>query len=297
MSGLAHRMWRHGVAGVRALMWDVHARTRSTVTVDTRQGRLTVRSGDAIIGRQLYCEREFELILVDRVMTLLRQLGRPIPGGTVLDVGANMGVTTVGMLHGGLMQRAIAIEPEPTNVALLQRNVAQNGLGDRVVVVPCAASHVAGTVQFELSDDNFGDHRIRLAAEASTGTDRYREATRRVVDIGARPLDQILEEVPSHFVEDIALLWVDTQGHEAHVFAGAERLLAKGLPTVAEVWPYGLRRAGVTKAEFCRLAERMWSTYWVVRRGRFFPYPIALLGMLFDELGDGRAAENVVFTR
>lgn len=277
------------------MLWGVYGRTRRTVTVRTQQGVLTVYCSDSIIGRKLYCQGAFELDLSQKVVALLRELGRPVPGGTMLDIGANMGVIAIGLLHQGWMQRAIAIEPEPGNVALLRRNVTRNGLDDRVVCVPCAVSDRPGTVAFELSRDNYGDHRVRLGAPSSR-SERYHESDRRVIEVESRCLDDVLAALPARFVDDLALIWVDTQGHEAHVFRGARSVLSRGVPVVAELWPYGLLRAGVSRAEFCAIAEEFWSTYWVLRRGRFFPYPIALLGLLFDELGDAGDAENVVFT-
>jgi FkbM family methyltransferase len=295
------KVWRNAVLETRGMLWGVYGRTRRTVTVRTQQGVLTVYCSDKIIGRKLYCQGAFELDLSQKVVALLGELGRPLPGGTVLDIGANMGVITIGLLRQGWMRRAIAIEPEPGNVALLRRNVTQNGLGDRVICVPCAVSDSPGVVAFELSRDNFGDHRVRLGAARVVDTppppsERYHESERHVIEVESRCLDDVLATLPPQFADDLALIWVDTQGHEAHVFRGARSVLSRGVPVVAELWPYGLIRAGVSRAEFCGMAEEFWSTYWVVRRGRFFPYPIALLGMLFDELGDSGDAENVVFT-
>ncbi len=286
---------RNAVLETRSLLWRLHGRTRRTVTVTTPQGRLTVYCADQIIGRKLYCQRAFELDLSQKVIALLRELGRPVPGGTVLDIGANMGVISIGLLRHGWMRRAVAIEPEPGNVALLRRNVAQNDLSDRVVCVPCALSDRDGTVDFELSGDNYGDHRVRLGSLPSL-SERYQESGRRLIEVEMRRLDDVVAGLPAQFTDDLALIWIDTQGHEAHVFRGARSVLARGVPVLAELWPYGLLRAGVSRAEFCAIAEACWSTYWVLRRGRFFPYPIGLLSLLFDELGDEGDAENVVFT-
>ncbi len=43
---------------------------------------------------------------------------------------------------------------------------------------------------------------------------------------------------------EIALVWIDAQGHEGHILAGAPRLLSTNIPVVAEYWPYGLKRSG-----------------------------------------------------
>jgi FkbM family methyltransferase len=58
------------------------------------------------------------------------------PGGSVLDIGANMGFTALGFLRGGA-SRVHCIEPNPDMVALIRANVAgpvtvhQVALGDR----------------------------------------------------------------------------------------------------------------------------------------------------------------------
>jgi len=49
----------------------------------------------------------------------------------VLDVGANLGVISIGMLVNGDVAAAIGVEPDPDNYALLERNIAQNLCGDR----------------------------------------------------------------------------------------------------------------------------------------------------------------------
>jgi len=43
----------------------------------------------------------------------------------VLDVGANLGVISIGMLVNGDVAAAIGVEPDPDNYALLERNIAR----------------------------------------------------------------------------------------------------------------------------------------------------------------------------
>lgn len=71
---------------------------------------------------------------------------RPV---TVLDLGANIGMFTmaaVRLFGEGTLVRAV--EPDPTNLPLLERNIADNGLGDRVELHRVAAGAEAGTVRF-----------------------------------------------------------------------------------------------------------------------------------------------------
>jgi hypothetical protein len=58
--------------------------------------------------------------------------------------------------------------------------------------------------------------------------------------------------VPSLKLDDVAqptkgckeLIWVDVQGYEGYVLAGATQWLAAGVPVCTEFWPYGLKRSG-----------------------------------------------------
>jgi hypothetical protein len=56
-------------------------------------------------------------------------------------------------------------------------------------------------------------------------------------------LDSLVEE-GSLDLESLGLAWIDVQGHEGHVLAGAAGLLASAIPIACEYWPYGLKRAG-----------------------------------------------------
>lgn len=281
----------------RAARWEALARLRSTVTVSTRQGRFTVFTRDQAIGRWLYCFREFESELVRDVARLLAGQGRLTTGsvGTVLDIGANMGITSITLLRAGVAARALAIEPDPRNFGLLERNALQNDLADRVHPRMCALSERTGTVEMELSGSNFGDHRIRLAPPPDRRPELYRESSRHVVRVRCERLDDLADADPAF--DDVGLAWIDVQGHEGHVFRGGRSFFSRDIPVVAELWPYGLRRAGLAPDEFCELAASLWPAYYMRRRGRWIRYPMATLGLAFEELGDDGEADNVVFGR
>jgi len=261
----------------------------------TKQGLLTVFSADDVIGRELFFNGQFELDLTMKVHDFLHTHNRVL-GGTVLDIGANMGVISIGMIHNRLVERAIAIEPDSRNFSLLQHNVRQNGLKDKVICLPFAASNIRSKVELELSESNFGDHRVRSKTIMRT-PELYRESSRFVVEVQADCIDNILENQPKSFTEDIKLIWVDTQGHEGRVFLGGKQIFSRDIPVVSEVWPYGIRRAGMSDEQFCNIAEDFWSSYWVIRRGRFFQYPISLLHLFLDELDHNDNFDNVIFTR
>lgn len=73
------------------------------------------------ISQELFLNGEFELDLINEAMELLRNLsGRPKGKGTLLDIGANNGVISIGMLVTEQLERSIAVEPEPKNFERLQ---------------------------------------------------------------------------------------------------------------------------------------------------------------------------------
>lgn len=278
------------------ISWKLAKSFRETVTINTKMGRFTVLTSDEAIGAQLYQQGEFELNFIRRALALLRELKLipPVPNGVVLDVGANNGVISIGMLTLGEMGEAIAIEPEPSNFLLLQRNVAQNDLQNKTTLLNYAVGESSGELLFELSKVNSGDHRVRRA-ERSVSPERYRESDRSVISVAAETLDELISGLPGDRMKDISLIWIDIQGYEGYAFRGATEILSKGTTVVTELWPYGLHRAGMTDADFCAIAKRHWSAYWVLRRGRFVKYPMEWLPLFLEELGSDGDYDNVIF--
>jgi FkbM family methyltransferase len=233
-------------------------------------------------------------------MDFLRSIQKcpPKGEGTIVDIGANNGVISIGALHSGELAKAVAIEPEPQNFSLLQRNVNQNRLEESVICLRYAVSQKKGDLPFELSDDNFGDHRVRTDPDRKHPVrELFHESKRRIITIPSDTLDNLLSSLPEPFTKTIALAWVDTQGYEGYVFRGAGNMLSKGIPVMAEIWPYGIDRAGMSREQFCGIAETYWPHYWRLRKGKFMEFPIRMLDALFEELGPGGKFENVVFIR
>jgi FkbM family methyltransferase len=195
----------------------------------------------------------------------------------------------------GEFERAIAIEPEPRNFSLLEHNVALNGLTDRFICLPYAVSDTKGVISFELSDNNLGDHRVRVNSTLDVA-ERQNESARQVISVKSDQLDKLVLTQPTSFLEKISLIWIDVQGYEGYAFQGGRKLFSQGMPVVAEIWLYGILRAGMSYRKFCDIAAEIWTHYWVKRRGKFVQYPIHILDTLFEELGNDGLYENVIFT-
>lgn len=283
---------------LRRAWWLALGRTgRRSVEVDTKQGRFRLPVGRDPISETLFILRECELDVMIDAMDVVRRAGGGEPGeGVVVDVGANNGFVSIGMLERELAARAVAIEPEPENFARLEENLRLNGFEDRVTTVRTAVSDRHRTVTLEKSPDNYGDHRVR--SQPLDARELFAESGRETVEVEARPLGDVLAGLEPAFREDLRVVWIDVQGHEGRVFEGSRELFRSGVPVVSEIWPYAMRRAGVSEEAFQRIVEDLWRHYWVRREAGFVRYPIGTFPTVFDELRhDVDAFETVVFTR
>lgn len=212
--------------------------------------RYFVSTRDQSVGRVVFMGRVPDGDLLGDYLSLIEsELGRPaVKGTTFLEIGANIGTTTLPVALQHDARLCIALEPAPGNLDLLRANLAANGVApDRVRVLPVAASDRPGTVEFELSSSNSGDNRVRSQNKdgdkhAAGGPELYGEAQRPVITVPTVRVDDVLAEQDVD-PGDVGLVWIDTQGHEGQVLAGAPRLLASAAPVIMEYWPYGLRRA------------------------------------------------------
>lgn len=167
---------------------------------------------------------EKRLPLVDLLRTR-----EAISNGTMLDIGANVGLTSVTRAVLGDADVVYAAEPAPDNFACLVRAVVDNGL--RGVVLPdhVAISDHDGTATLRLSG-SIGGHALIAGAAG--------------IDVPTMRLDTWVGKLRID-VDAVRYVKIDTQGHEAHVLAGAPELLARpGIVWELEFSPRHLRKAG-----------------------------------------------------
>ena len=190
--------------------------------------------------------------------------------GSWIDLGANIGTTTIPAARAGALCHAV--EPEPATLQLLRRNVERNGVAGRVTLHEAAAWHEAAELELEIAPANLGDHRIRTAAPDEDSA--YGEAARTTVAVPARPVDTLID---AGSLAGPVLAKVDVQGAEAQALAGGTALFDRADLAFMEYWPYGLRRLGTDPtALFAAVA-------------RHFPYAALL--------ADAQAPETVRLAR
>lgn len=186
-------------------------------------------TGDRNIGRSLILKRDRkEFRQLARALELLDARGIATERRTMLDVGANIGTTVIPALLKHGFRHALAFEPEPTNYKLLRANIAINDLDDRVRAYRVALSSTSGTGALDVSSTNAGEYWL-----TSGDGEQVRLAR----------LEDMLREA-AIAPDTVDLLWMDVEGHEPHVLAGAPALLELGVPAVLELCPRHLERSG-----------------------------------------------------
>jgi FkbM family methyltransferase len=285
----------------RKLRWEMvrggPGRSQRILTVQTANGLLSFSNMDLHNARSLYVHRAWEIDLITRSMEYLRREGLVgKPGRDVLvDVGANLGMICIAMLKRGYFREAIAIEPDPRNFALLTRNIEQNGLEGRIRALPFAVSDESADVEFELSDVNFGDHRVR--AEGSSEPAQMGEEARSVVSVPARCLDDLLRVEAGADLRTIGLVWTDIQGHEGRLFRGARDTLAQGVPLISEFWPYGIRRSGLERDTYAEVVRSVFERFVIVdaATGRTEVRDVGAIAALFDTYSRPEQNLEIIF--
>jgi len=263
---------------LRKLLWRVSPKTNREMTLDTWNGRLTFNRRDRVVGKMLYTRREFEKASMLQVVDLLDSLGFR-KRGLVIDIGANIGMIAIGYLVNDLFKSALAFEPDPYNFSLLLTNIRQNRLDDRMTCFGFALSAEDGTADFELSANNYGDHRVRGMQPIAGGF--YREERRKTIQVPVRRFDSVAA-TEDLSLDEAGLVWVDIQGHEGHFLQGAQSLLRPGVPIVTEFWPYAIERSGMSVEEYTSLVTSHFSRYVHLLKDRAESRPISSFPELFD---------------
>lgn len=184
-------------------------------------------------------------------------------GGTYLDVGANIGLTTVPIARSGLA-RCFAFEPHPVTCARLRRNLLQNGVESRVEVFESAVGAARTQAELWLSNANTGDGRLRLGgrpgAELPPGTFKSVAVDRADDLVASRcSLDELARPI---FIK------LDIQGMEPAFFAGAPRLLALASHLFTEFWPQELEKNGFGWQDFLAHIFELFDSVDLYEQGR-----------------------------
>ena len=218
---------------------DVH-----TIDFSYNGVRWLVDLGDEV-GLHVFTRGTYEGLQTSAVIEWLGD--RP---GVVIDVGANIGTTTLQFAFAG--RDVIAVEPIPSNFEMLTTNVSRNGLSERVRCVNQAIASERGELNMWTG---FGSGQGEVAVDSKDPA-MLRWGDRGVqVTVPAGPLPDVIGS------EDVALVWADVQGSEGAVIESGAALWRQGVPLYAEIDPYALELHGGL-SRFLALTEAMFTHFW-----------------------------------
>ncbi len=164
------------------------------------------------------------------------------PGDVVVDIGAHLGWFTLQAARlVGPAGRVVSFEPNPRTRPLLERNIRDNGFGDRVTVVPYAAGARAGRLEFFVSSG--GDtSSIHRQADEDEGVE---------VDVVTAD-SQLADLAPPTVIK------IDVEGAEVEALAGLGDTVGRAGPRLrafVECNPPALRKAGTSRDRLWRALE------------------------------------------
>lgn len=138
---------------------------------------------------------------------------------TIVDVGGNIGTFTLYAAHKSPNARIITVEPEPGNLEMLHKNIADNGLTDRVDVVEAGVGPEEKTTTFYVTHKTSGGHSLYHYTENS-----------HPVEVKIIPLKTIFER---HHLTTCDYLKLDCEGGEYDALYGLPDEILTSIPFIA----------------------------------------------------------------
>ena len=139
-------------------------------------------------------------------------------GGTMIDIGANVGLHCIKLAQRIEGIKILACEPVAGTLACLQRNVRKNGVAEQIEICRVALG------------DHTGEIRITATREIANFvvSDRMPAAPAATETVPSQRLDDLVGER----LERVDLIKCDVEGSELAVLRGASGTLARFKPTV-----------------------------------------------------------------
>ena len=216
---------------LRTTLFPLLGRHTRLLVAPFGNGEMLVESEDEELGRIVFIRGEYERKYMSKAMEYLTERGFSAEGKIFIDVGANIGSSTLdALLHFGF-SGAVCFEPDSRAFRLLRMNMILNDVDSVVTTFLKALSDSEGPALLNRSEGTYADSRLLKSPMTSS---LHESEDPRAVDCVT--LDSLIDRGEIE-LERLGLLWVDTQGHEPFVLRGARKLSGAGIPAVVEYWP------------------------------------------------------------
>jgi FkbM family methyltransferase len=179
---------------------------------------LRLRTSDTSLLEEILLNREYDF-------------EPPKPPRTIIDAGANIGLTSVFLANRFPSARIIAVEPDPGNFAVLQSNLASYRNVTAVLAALWGQTHPLRLV--DAGTGNWGFQTREVGKEVLGGT------------VPGVTVDSLMERFGWGHVD---LLKIDIEGAEKEVFAEAEKWIDRVGMIIVEL--HDRLKAGCSEAVF-----------------------------------------------
>ncbi len=150
------------------------------------------------------------------------------PGDLAIDIGANVGDTTVPMaLSTGREGLTLGFDPNPFVFKILQKNASLNQDKMRLIPVPYAISKQDGEEYFFISSEaSFGNGAISPVKDSTHGKFVHPDKVKGV------NLHQFLKREYPEWIKKFSFIKIDTEGYDKEILKSISDLIAVCKPVI-----------------------------------------------------------------
>jgi len=229
-----------------------------------KSGLLQTRPGQWIFSRAYFLYKRH---LEDSYRALARRHPELFEGGHILDIGANIGYTSLVFAHAvNPAYQVYSFEPEEFNFRLLQRLAHSRQSQGRIVPIQTAAGDRNGSIQLWRNPSHHADHRVL------TSHLRERKTLDDSVQVPVVTIDGFVQRQGPSF--PVRFIKIDVQGYELPVCQGMQRTLENNPKAVLalEYAPEEMRDLGFDPQELLNwLAAKNYQSYSLEKDGSLLP--------------------------
>ncbi len=215
---------RHARKDMLNGLFQEHFGTTATIRCELEDHIVHLNPCDSTITTAVLEKGHWNRDELERAVAVLRAHGSLREAGFFLDVGANIGTQTLYALRSGAFAGVHAFEPEDDNARLFEMNMNDNALTEVAHLFRHAVGGTEGTVTLHRHPHNAGAHSIAAhqARDSASGV---------MVPMITLDKHMQLAKLTPH---QVGLVWIDVEGAEPGVVAGARELVAARVPMVFE---------------------------------------------------------------